>query len=87
MTKYELTLLLEKEDDVKTIKTLIQSLEGKISQENKWGKKTLAYPIKKQTSAYFFHWILEMPIKKVTEMRKKLNFNEQILRYLLLKID
>jgi small subunit ribosomal protein S6 len=87
MTKYELTLLLEKEDDVKTIKTLIQSLEGKISQENKWGKKNLAYPIKKQTNAYFFHWILEMPIKNVTEMRKKLNFNEQILRYLLLKID
>jgi len=87
MTKYELTFLLEKEDEAKKIQEIISSLDGKVTQENKWGKKDLCYRIKKQSQAFFFNWIIELATEKLSDLKKKLNFNEQILRYLLLKID
>ncbi len=84
--KYEFTFLLPEEAEVKTIKDLADSLKIKIEKEESWGKKALAYPIKKNTGAFYFHWIIEMDIKNVNEFKKKLNFNEKLMRYLLLKI-
>ncbi|SRR3989339_151899 len=83
--QYELTFLLTSEEETKPVKTLLESLSGKILKEEKWGKKTLAYPIKKNHSLLFFNWAFEMDEKKVTEFRKKLNFNEKLVRYLLLQ--
>lgn len=84
MTKYELIFLLNEESELGTIKKLIESLSGKILEEEAWGKKTLAYPVKKSKTANFYSWTLEMDEKNMNELRKKLNFNEKLLRYLLL---
>ena len=84
MEKYELTFLLRKSDDAEKIKKLLASEGGKIIKEEKWGEKTLAYPIKKSNTAFYFSYILEMPKDKIASLRKKLNFEEKILRYLLL---
>lgn len=86
MTTYGLTLLLNEESELEAIKKLVESFSGKILKEEKWGKKTLAYPIKKTRTAEFYHWTLELDKKNVTELRKKLNFNEKLLRYLLLVV-
>ena len=83
---YELTLLLPEEAETKNIKDLVISLKGKIEKEDSWGKKTLVYPIKKHTSLYFFHWLIDIKQNKIIELKKKLNFNEKLIRYLLLKI-
>jgi small subunit ribosomal protein S6 len=81
---YELTILLTDETEFDNIKKLITEHAGKVTKEVALGKKTLAYAIKKQRAAYFFTWTIDMPQNQVTEFRKKLNFNEKILRYLLL---
>ena len=86
MTKYELTLLLPEEAEVKNIKELITILKGKIEKEDTWGKRNLAYPIKKAASAFYFHWLIDIDHGNVNELKKKLNFNEKLIRYLLLKI-
>lgn len=82
--KYELIFLLNEESELATIKKLIESHSGKVLEEQLWGKKTLAYPIKKLRSANFYSWKFEIDEKNVTELRKKLNFNEKLIRYLLL---
>lgn len=82
--KYELIFLLNEESELGNIKKLIESLSGKILEEETWGKKTLAYPIKKSRTANFYSWTLDMEEKNMSELRKKLNFNEKLLRYLLL---
>ncbi len=87
MNQYELTFLLNEESELENIKKLIISLSGKVLKEEKWGKRTLAYPIKKHTTAEFFFWKLEIDQKNVSELRKKLNFNEKLLRYLLLNSE
>ncbi len=84
MTTYELVFLLNEEADISSVKQLIESLSGKLVKEEAWGKKTLAYIIKKVRSAFFFDWMFEIDAKQTAELRKKLNFNEKILRYLLL---
>jgi len=83
--QYELTFLLNDEEELKNIKSLIESLGGKIVSEEKWGRKTLFYQIKKNTSANFYNYIIEMEKKNLQELRKKLNFNEKLIRYLLLQ--
>lgn len=87
MTKYELTLLLPEETEIKKIEDLIADLKGKIIQEDKWGKRILEYPIKKNLSAFYFHLLIEIEQVNVTELKKKLNFNEKLIRHLLLKTD
>lgn len=85
--KYELTFLLNEEPELINLKKLIESLSGHILKEETWGKKTLAYPIKKQRNAVYYFWEFEMQNKMIKELRKKLNFNEKLLRYLLLVVD
>jgi len=83
---YELTFLLKEEAELKNVKELVESF-GKIIKEEKWGEKTLAYPIKKNSRAYFYNFFIEIEKTKISELRKKLNFNEKLLRYLLLIKD
>lgn len=85
--QYELTLLLPEEAEIKGIKELVASLEGKMEKEEKWGKRSLVYPIKKNTSAYYYCFSLEIDQKNISELKKKLNFNEKLIRYLILKIN
>lgn len=82
--KYELTFLLNEEKELSVLKELLKSLDAKLLEEAAWGKKTLIYPIKKQPAASFYHWKLEINKKQVAELRKKLNYNEKLIRYLLL---
>ncbi|KKP60256.1 MAG: 30S ribosomal protein S6 [Candidatus Roizmanbacteria bacterium GW2011_GWC2_34_23] len=81
--KYELTFLIKEEAQAKIIKDLIESYKGKVTKEDKWGEKTLAYSIKKNT-ALFYNFQFEIDKKNVLELKNKLNLNEKILRYLLL---
>lgn len=83
--KYDFVFLLNEESELKIIKSLIESFSGKIIMEDNWGRKTLAYPVEKQSSANFYSWSMEIDKPKVAEFKRKLNFNEKLLRYLLLK--
>jgi len=81
---YELILLLEKEEDIKKVGEIITQNGGKIENKEKWGERVLAYPIKKKTKALYFIITLTMDKKNVFSFKRKLDFNEKIIRYLLL---
>lgn len=87
MNQYEFIFLLKEKKEREKIEGLVSSLKGKILEKEEWGEKTLAYPIKKEKTAFFFVWQISLERKKLTELKKKLNFNEKILRYLFLKPD
>ncbi|EKE13983.1 MAG: hypothetical protein ACD_12C00724G0005 [uncultured bacterium] len=82
--KYEITFLAKEETELKNIKDLIESYKGKVTKEEKWGEKTLAYSIKKNRTALFFNVQFEIDKKSVLELKNRLNLSEKILRYLLL---
>lgn len=85
MALYELIFLLNEDEEVKKIKEFITSTSGKVIEEKTWGEKPLSYPIKKQKTAKFYEWRVDLKTDKLAELKKKLNFNEKVLRYLLLK--
>jgi small subunit ribosomal protein S6 len=82
--KYELTFLVKEEAEAKIVKDLIESCKGKVTKEDKWGEKTLAYTIKKNHTALFYNFEIEIDKKSVLDFKNKLNLNEKVLRYLLL---
>lgn len=84
--KYELTFLLNEKEELKNLKDLIAQNKGEIVKEEDWGEKTLSYPIKNNYKAHFYNYILNIERNEVPELRKKLNFNEKLLRYLLLVV-
>lgn len=84
MSTYELTFLLNNEEEIKSLTDLVNSLKGKIVEEKKWGKRQLAYPIKKLSSAYYYTWKVDIDHKKVPELERKMNFNEKLIRHILL---
>lgn len=86
MNQYQLTFLLNEESELKKINELITSLNGKVINQENWGEKTLAYPIKKNKKAHFYHWLIEIPKNQIKELRKKLNYNEKLIRYLILTV-
>jgi len=81
---YELILLLEKEEDLKKVEEIITQNGGKIENKEKWGERLLAYPIKKKNKAIYFIITLTLDKKNVLPFKRKLDFNENIIRYLLL---
>jgi ribosomal protein S6 len=84
MAVYELTFYLNEEAELNKLKDLVTVSEGKITSEKNLGKKNLAFPIKKASVANLYQWIFEMDETKVNELKKKLNYNEKLIRYLLL---
>ena len=86
MSMYALTFLLTDKEEVKKLKELVTS-SGKLVEEESWGSRRLAYPIKKAASADFYNWMVELEEKDMQELRRKLQLEEKLLRYLLLKVD
>lgn len=87
MSIYEMTVLLQKEEDLKEVHKLLKEHNGNITEEQRWGKRDLAYPIQKHTAAYYITLWIEIDQSQVLPLRQKMNFQEKILRFLLLKVD
>lgn len=92
MRKYELVVIFSPETPsekqkklVSQLKDLIQGVKGEVVKVDEWGKRELAYPIKKCTEAVFFLFNLNLPAKAPAELEKKLKSEEEILRCLLVR--
>jgi len=92
MNSYYLTLVLKPDLEEKARKELLDSISkkfigsnGKVTKENLWGVRDLAYPIKKQTSGYYAHFEIQADPKDAKGLDKSLKVEEDILRYLLVR--
>ncbi len=90
---YELAVLYRSDsedvlDKLSTkIKKLITDADGQILKEDVWGKRQLAYPIKKQTHALYIFYDLEIDGKQLHKIESILNITEEVLRYQFHKPD
>lgn len=91
MNEYELVVLLhpDLEIDIDTpvskIEKLIGNADGKISKRDNWGKKRLAYPVKKQQFGLYVYFELELDPEKVRKLESSLLITEEVLRFLIVK--
>lgn len=65
----------------------ITSYGGEIVAINKWGRKRLAYPIKKKNNGFYTHIEFKAPAAAVQQLEKFFKLDENILRFLTIQLD
>ncbi len=89
MNSYALTIVLKTDLDEKARKELLESVTKKfekIEKEDLWGARDLAYPIQHQTKGWYAHYLFDADPQVAASLDKTLKIEEDILRYLLVRI-
>jgi len=68
------------------VKKAIESLKGKIVNEDNLGNKKLAYPIKRVYRGFYILVNFELPQDKLKEFNNKFNLTPEILRHMIVRI-
>jgi len=79
---YEIAFLVKDPEEEKSIADLINQYKGKIFQTSPLKEVRLAYPIKKNTAAYFGYIQFELLPSDIEKISQSLKLNPLILRYL-----
>jgi small subunit ribosomal protein S6 len=93
MRDYEFTVILPPEQKKEERKDLIEKIEGwvkkkgggKVVEQEEWGKKSLAYPIKGEENGFYIRFDLELDEDKVEAFNNRVQLENKILRYLIVK--
>jgi len=60
---------------------------GKITKNEYWGLKGLSYRIRKNRKAHYTLLNIEAPATAVAEMERQMRINEDILRFMTVRVD
>jgi small subunit ribosomal protein S6 len=86
---YELVVLLhpdleiDVEAPIAKIEALIETVGGKVVKRDNWGKKRLAYRIKRQDFAIYVYFEVELEPTAVRQLENTILITEEVLRHLL----
>ncbi len=90
MRKYELAFIADPELDAEGLTALEEKIQewigaagGKAVKFDRWGKRRLAYPIKKRNDGYYVFIEIEMPPNGGVIIEQDLRLHEKILRYMI----
>jgi small subunit ribosomal protein S6 len=91
---YELVVIISPEvaDDgidsiVDKISQLISRDGGAVDETDRWGKRKLAYPIKRFLEGYYILFRCKMKPASGKGLEASLRISEEVLRHLLVKLD
>ena len=94
MSLYESVVIARQEISTEQVETLADEIdlvlknnEGRTEKRENWGLRTLAYKIKKNRKGHYLLFNYECEPDVVKELERQLRLNEDILRYLTIKID
>ncbi len=68
-------------------KSIVQENGGKVIRLTRWGKRDLAYRIKKFNHGFYVHLNYFGEGKTVDELQRNLRLNQNILRYITVKLS
>lgn len=93
MSQYEIAVLYHPDLEVDLSKAeekvtkLFADNGGKVVSTDNWGKRKLAYSIKKQDYAVYVFYTVDMPGEGVKKVESTLNITDEVIRYLITKPD
>ena len=92
--EYEMILILKpnlSENEVKAIVErimgFIDKYEGRLISLENWGKRTLAYTIKKHNQGIYLYWRIMGHFDLIPNIERLCRMIESIIRYMTIKID
>jgi len=92
--QYELTYVIsgvvqqnQVDDIVRKVNHLIESNDGDVLEVDEWGNQRLAYEIDRKRSGYYVNMYFQAPGELVQRLEGELEINDDVLRYLTLRMD
>jgi len=94
LREYELVFILQPEMDEQGVtgfnerlSQIVAAQSGSVTTTEMWGRRTLAYPIGKFFEGHYVLHRFQMPPEATGEVDRLLRFNENVIRYLLIRTD
>ena len=94
MKNYEIMFILstqltdeEKQAKVKFVEEALVKSEAAEIKTEVWGERKLAYPIKKKENGYYVLTTFQIDGIKLAEVEARLNIEDSILKYMIVKND
>ncbi len=93
MREYELTVLIhpdleaDLENQLTIVRDIVTKNGGKVTSEDNWGKKRLAYRIAGEDFAVYVFMTVELPGAAVAKVDSTLNITDPVIRHLLVSVD
>ena len=93
MNQYEIAVLYDPglevglEKATSRVEKIFKDNGGKVVSVDNWGKRKLAYPIKKNDFAIYLFYTLELPPASVQRIENTLNITEEVIRFLIVRPD
>lgn len=89
MTKYETTFILEPgldegrvNEQIERVSQWIRDLGGEVLEVQRWGKRRLAYEIRKKRDGIYTLMLYEGPGALVKEIERRMSLDETVMRVL-----
>jgi small subunit ribosomal protein S6 len=93
VNQYEVAVLFDPglevdlEKATSRVEKIFKDNGGKVVGTDNWGKRKLAYTIKKQESAIYVFYTVEMPGESVGKVVSTLNITDEVIRFLISRPD
>lgn len=94
MRKYELVCIVHPDQDetafngiIEKIKGWITEAGGSVDKVEVWGRKRLAYVIRKQREGQYVLFNITLPPAATAALEQNLRFLEAVIRYMLTVVD
>ena len=94
MAFYECVLIARQDITSAQVETLVEQFSGILEQNGGtvaskefWGLRTLAYKIKKNRKGHYVLLNIDAPGEAVHEMERNMRLNEDVLRYMSVRVD
>ena len=94
MRSYELMFIIHPDLDEATVNETVAKVSGWITESggtidkvDLWGKRQLAYPIRKQKDGQYVLVQAQMDPSFGSELERNLRFQESVMRFLLTKVE
>ncbi|HET6388124.1 30S ribosomal protein S6 [Hyphomicrobium sp.] len=72
---------------MKEFQGVIEEGQGKITKQEYWGLKNLAFKIKKNRKAHYAFFNVDAPPAAVTEMERRMGLNTDVIRFMTVRVE
>ena len=93
LRNYELVVIIHPEVAEDKVDALVKNISqpiikqgGEVTDVERWGKRKLAYPIKKTMEGNYLRLVMSAKASATREMTKKLRISEDVLRHILINL-
>ena len=93
-SRYEIGFIITPEVNEEEVKKIIESItatikkaKGVIENLDEWGRKKMAFPIKKNLEGYYVFIQTEVDGAIITTLERRLKQMEKVLRFITLRLD